>query len=276
VSAAYLPGFEPGTSIRTNYLADGGADAISGTRTVNYSFTVPAGARYDVAVTSLDAGVTCSSYDLRLGATAPYPTASPTVYGTAMDGNSLIAENGSWTGSPAFTYQWRRCFIDGSGCTDVTGATGSTYPLSSSDVGHSYRVRVTAKEGAGSASKSSAATAPVTAKPPPPYAGISLKRSTVAVRRNGVVNLTLSCPAGARLACTGTDTLKLGKQKLGSKSFLIFNGEHAKLRITLSKKLRARLVKRKKLAATQIVVSRDARGRAVTTSAPLTLRFKKG
>ena len=273
MSAAYLPGFDPATSIRTNFLADGGADANSG-GVINYSFTVPSGARYDVVVTSRDAGVTCG-YDLRLGAAAPYPTASPTLYGMATVGNSLIGENGRWTGSPTFTYQWRRCLIDGSGCTDVPGATGSRYPLSTSDIGHTYRVRVTATEGAGSASRSSAASAPVAAKPPPPFGGIAVKRATVTVRPNGLVRLSLSCPATARLACAGTDTLKLGKQKFASKSFLIFSGRKSKLRMTLSKTARALLARKKKLTITQTVVSRDARRQPATTRAQLTLKFRR-
>ena len=274
ISAAYSSPFDPAL-VAKHYLSDGGLSAIQGARTISYSFEVSAGANYDVVVATLNPGATCPSYDLRLGATAPYPTAPPTLQGTAMEGQTLTATTGTWTGTPAFAYQWRQCFMDGSGCTDVPGATGSTYVLSAGDVGHSYRVRVTASEGAGSASKSSGATAPVAATPPAPFPGIALKRATVNVRPNGVVNLTLSCPAAATLACLGTDTLKLGKQKLGSRSFLIFNGEKGKLRFTLSKKFRKQLAKKKKLKTTQTVVSRDARRLPVTTSAQLTLKFKK-
>jgi hypothetical protein len=272
-SAAYLPAFQPGTSVQANYLADAGNRALVG-RTASFGFDVPAGAAYDVVVSPLESGATCPAYDLRLGTGAPYPTSPPSVTGSTVDGQALSASNGGWTGAPTFGYQWLRCFADGSGCSDVTGATGNTYPLASGDVGHSYRVRVTGTEGAGSASKTSAASPPVEAKPPAPYAGIALKRATVGVRPNGVVNLTLSCPAGATLACVGTDTLKLGKQKLGSKSFLIFSGEKAKLKITLSKKHRKLLAKRKKLKATQIVVSHDARRLPITTRAQLTLKKK--
>jgi hypothetical protein len=275
ISAAYAPQFDP-ASVARRYLADGGLNAVQGLRIISYGFEVPAGADYAVVVTGSNPGATCPSYDLRLGATAPYPTAlPPTVEGTAMQGQTLRATPGSWTGSPVITFQWQRCFMDGSGCTDVPGAITTDYKLSSSDVGHSLRVRATATEGAGSASKSSAATAPVAATPPAPFPGIALKRATVNVRPNGVVNLTLSCPASATLACLGTDTLKLGKQRLGSKSFLIAGGAKGKLRFTLSKKVRKQLAKKKKLKATQTVVSRDARRLPATTTAQLTLKFKK-
>jgi hypothetical protein len=275
ISGAYSSPFDPALVTR-HYLSDGGISAVTGLRTVSYSFEVAAGAPYDVVVTTLNAGATCPSYDLRLGATAPYPTAMPpTVQGTPVEGETLTATPGSWTGSPVITVQWQRCFMDGSGCSDVPGATNGDYKLGSNDVGHSYRVRATATEGAGSASKSSAPTAPVAAIPPPAFDGIALGATTVNVRRKGIVTLSLSCPGDADLACLGTDTLKLGKKKLGSKSFLIFSGARGKLKITLSKANRKLLAKRKKLKARQTVVSRDARRQSVTTSAQLTLRFKK-
>jgi hypothetical protein len=273
--ATYAPSFQPGTSVQANYLADSGDRTRVGAP-LSYSFNVPAGGAYDVVVSTVAANSTCASYDLRLGTAAPYPTSpAPSVGGTAMEGQTLTAANGGWTGSPAFSYQWRQCFADGSGCSDVPGAIGTTYPLAAADIGHSYRVRVTATEGAGSASKTSAASPPVAAKPPAPFPGIALKRAAVNVKPNGVVNLTLQCPAAATLACVGTDTLKLGKKELGSKAFLIFNGEKGKLKMTLSKANRNLLAKRKKLKATQLVVSRDARRLPVTTRAPLTLKFKK-
>jgi hypothetical protein len=51
-------------------------------------------------------------------------------------------------------------------------------------------------------------------------------------------------------------------------------GKTAKVSFTLSKKLRKRLAKRKKLSATQVVISSDVRGLPVRTSAKLTLRAK--
>ncbi len=55
-------------------------------------------------------------------------------------------------------YQWRRCDTSGASCTDVAGATSTTYGLTSADVGSTIRVAVTASNGAGSASASSAQT----------------------------------------------------------------------------------------------------------------------
>jgi hypothetical protein len=107
-------------------------------------------------------------------ATAPRNTSTPTVTGTDREGNTLTAHNGGWANSPtSFAYQWQRCAPDGSGCTDITGATKQTYALTSADVDHTIRVGVTATNADGSSSASSAVTkldssnsAPVnTAKP---------------------------------------------------------------------------------------------------------------
>jgi hypothetical protein len=106
--------------------------------------------------------------------TAPRNTSAPTITGTMREGNTLTAHNGGWANSPtSFAYQWQRCAPDGSGCTDIAGATKQTYALASADVDHTIRVGVTASNADGQARASSAVTnlissnsAPVnTAKP---------------------------------------------------------------------------------------------------------------
>ena len=95
---------------------------------------------------------------------APTVTALPTVSGTAAKGKTLTASSGSWTGSTpiTFAYRWVRCDASGSGCTDISGATTSTYVIESSMVGKRLRVRVTATNGDGTAAALSEATAVVT------------------------------------------------------------------------------------------------------------------
>src|SRR5579864_4362798 len=78
-------------------------------------------------------------------AAVPQNTASPTIGGTAREGQTLTASDGAWSNSPtSFTYQWQRCASDGSGCGDISGATSKTYSLVSGDIGHTARVVVTA------------------------------------------------------------------------------------------------------------------------------------
>jgi hypothetical protein len=76
---------------------------------------------------------------------APSNTGSrPTVTGTAQVDNTLAATPGNWSGSPTFSYQWQHCGAQAQVCTNISGATSSSYTLSSSDVGQSVRVEVVA------------------------------------------------------------------------------------------------------------------------------------
>jgi hypothetical protein len=150
-------------------------------------------------------------------ATAPRTTSAPTVTGTVREGNTLTAHNGGWANSPtSFAYQWQRCAPDGSGCSDITGATKQTYSLASADVDHTIRVGVTASNADGQSSASSAVTklissnsAPVnTAKPAISGAasvGQELSAST-GTWTGGVTSYTYqwqSCTASA--VCTDVD-----------------------------------------------------------------------
>src|SRR6266571_4142753 len=101
-------------------------------------------------------------------AAAPRNTSVPTITGTAREGNTLTAHNGSWANAPtSFAYQWQRCAPDGSGCADITGATKQTYALASADVDHTVRVDVTASNADGQASANSAVTALISARSAP-------------------------------------------------------------------------------------------------------------
>ena len=98
----------------------------------------------------------------------PSNTALPRIFGAARVGQVLSGDRGNWTNSPtSYAYAWLRCTTAGSGCDPISGATGLQYTRSSSDDGHTIRFRVTAANGDGSTTATSAQTATVTASGKP-------------------------------------------------------------------------------------------------------------
>ena len=101
-------------------------------------------------------------------AAVPQNTSPPTIGGTAREGNTLTARNGTWSNSPtSFAYQWQRCGADGTGCADISGATNQSYTLASADADHTVRAQVTAKNADGQSTANSAPTAVVSSRSAP-------------------------------------------------------------------------------------------------------------
>jgi IPT/TIG domain len=99
---------------------------------------------------------------------APEEASPPVISGVAEQGRTLEAAAGQWSGEPtALSEQWARCNSAGSDCAPISGATGSSYPVSAADVGSTIRVQETAANAAGeSAPAVSAATAVVPSNVP--------------------------------------------------------------------------------------------------------------
>ncbi|HEU4975493.1 MAG TPA: hypothetical protein VFT50_10430 [Baekduia sp.] len=93
-------------------------------------------------------------------AAKPQSTAKPSISGMPRDGSTLTADKGTWTGSApiSYQYQWRRCDRSGGACTDISGASATTYVPGTDDVGSTLRVAVTATNAVGSATATSDAT----------------------------------------------------------------------------------------------------------------------
>jgi hypothetical protein len=103
-----------------------------------------------------------ATYNVGPPPSAPVNTGLPTSSGTAVQGQTLTAQPGAWSNNPTnYAYQWRRCDATGSACTDIASATSASYVLTAADVGSTLRVAVTATNGGGSSSATSAQTAVV-------------------------------------------------------------------------------------------------------------------
>jgi hypothetical protein len=86
-------------------------------------------------------------------------TATCPVCGVYREDLLLTAGPGTWAGAPtSFAYQWQRCTTDGSKCVDISGATGTTYTLTSADVTHTVAVIATASNSDGSSKAESLPT----------------------------------------------------------------------------------------------------------------------
>ena len=172
--------------------ADGGAadgsncPAISGATSQSYTLAAgDVGHRMRVRVTAknssgsaVDASNATAVVQASAAAGAPANTKEPTISGTATEGQTLTASGGTWSGKSPITlaYQWVRCGTDGgapdgSNCATIGGANSTRYVLTSSDVGHRLRVRVTARNSQGSAVAASNATSTIASSGPALPAG---------------------------------------------------------------------------------------------------------
>ncbi len=119
-----------------------------------------------VIVTATNGGGSTSATSAATSATGallPSNTKLPSISGTPIDGGSLTAAVGEWTGTAPISYgdQWQLCNAKGEACNNINGATEAVLGLISTEVGDTVRVIVTATNGGGSTSATSAATSAI-------------------------------------------------------------------------------------------------------------------
>jgi hypothetical protein len=134
--------------------------------------------RSQVVATNEDGSATATSNPTGVVQSArPANTREPSISGSAVVGSRLTASRGEWVGNTPITYafQWLRCNTSGQDCAEISGATDNTYVAAAADVNRTIRVRVTARNDAGSRSALSNPTARVASnEPPPPPPGSSV------------------------------------------------------------------------------------------------------
>lgn len=101
-------------------------------------------------------------------AIVPINSTAPSISGTPLDGRTLTATTGAWSGSPVLTTtgQWQRCDLAGAHCSAIGGSAGPTYVLGNADIGKTIRVAVTACNSAGCGIGTSSTQGPVGAVQP--------------------------------------------------------------------------------------------------------------
>ncbi len=98
----------------------------------------------------------------------PSNSSPPDVTGEDVDGRTLAAGTGEWSGAPThYAYQWERCNTSGGECHDIAGAQREDYTLTEADTGMTVRAAVRAINASGSESAATTPTATVTAATAP-------------------------------------------------------------------------------------------------------------
>jgi hypothetical protein len=115
---------------------------------------------------------------------APHNRAAPRIAGAAVEGQTLTARRGRWSGRPTrFVYAWQSCNAAGRSCVRVPGARRVKFMAGQPQVGHRLRVVVTASNRSGRRSARSKPTSVITPSNTPPappgYFGTDPSRNCV-------------------------------------------------------------------------------------------------
>ncbi|MFZ4112268.1 MAG: beta strand repeat-containing protein [Ilumatobacteraceae bacterium] len=150
----------------------------------------------------------------------PTIASASVITGTAQNGQTLSASNGTWNNRPlSFTYQWKRSTTVSGTYSDIVGAASSTVVLAEGDVGYFYKVVVTASNSGGtSASSTSAATSAVLDIAP-------VNTGAPSITGTAQVNETLSASRGTWASSPTAYTYQWKRASSASGSYSNIDGE---------------------------------------------------
>jgi hypothetical protein len=119
-------------------------------------------------------------------ASAPSVVSPPVITGNPQEGNTLSGTAGEWRGVTPITYsyQWQRCDNRGANCANISGATRTTYTLSSADVNNVIRLRVIARNRVGQTAAFSNLSNPIA--PPLPAGAVRLPDGKISIPATSV------------------------------------------------------------------------------------------
>jgi hypothetical protein len=141
--------------------------------------------RVRVSATNSDGSQTVASNPTGTVVGPPTLVRQPLVTGATLNGSTVRADPGVWSGRQpiSFTYRWLRCNSAGGDCV-APGPTGRTYRLTSADVGHRIRFEVTARNAVGTATTLSGESAIVSE--PLPSGAVKLPTGEVSIPAGSV------------------------------------------------------------------------------------------
>src|SRR5215216_406727 len=156
-----------------------------------------------IAFVAIVASAASSGASSPPGKSPPVLRTPPSIAGVAVEGKTLTADPGEWSGRvKKYAFYWARCDAGGGACSPISGARGVTFVLSATDVGKTLRVTVIATNKNGStvatsapsdvvASAAPAPLPPPSAPAPPPPAPNTALTSVVCA-----INATSTCTDG--------------------------------------------------------------------------------
>jgi hypothetical protein len=142
-------------TLRTQFT---GSNGTSADEDVGSTAAGPQNASFTLSATALSGWAACAA---AFHPAAPMSTSAPVISGTPQEGDTLTATPGSWSNGPtSYAYAWQRC-TSSTSCSNISGATSSTYTLQTADLTDTIHAVVTASNPGGQASATSAATVPI-------------------------------------------------------------------------------------------------------------------
>jgi hypothetical protein len=181
--------------------------AIAGATATSYTLTfADAGSTIVVleTATGSNGGVSAPGASEATAVVLPLPPAIvmlPSTSGPLLSGQTLTLTQGTWSNDPTTVSDvWEDCDATGAGCEPIAGATGLSYLLAASDVGHTIRVSETASNAGGPAASPAVSdpTAVVQEPVPPPSATKpSPGGEPPVISGSAIVDTTLTSSTGA-------------------------------------------------------------------------------